>query len=498
MGPEIYSALGAFFAWPGPLFLVVGTFLGAVFGILPGLGGAQAIALLTPLTFGLDPSYAMMLIIGAMGAVPFGGSISSILINTPGTGVNAATTLDGFPLTRQGKAGLALGASATASGLGAIVGAIILVLLIPVGRYIVLAFSYPEYFMLAFMGISIIAVVSKGALWKGLVAGVLGLMISTIGFDPVTSAIRFTFGIQYLWDGIKIVPAVIGIFAIPECVELFAQKGRIALSEVKASGRDIWDGVKSIFQNFGLFMRSSIIGTVIGIIPGVGGGVACWLAYAHAVQTSKKGRFGEGDIRGVIAPEASNNAKDGGSLVPTLIFGIPGSVEMAVLLGTLMLHGLDPGPRLLLDNANVVYVLVITLVLSNILVSVLGLLGAKYLVRLTTIRTSLLAPVVFSVALLGAYATDGIFADVIVALVFGVLGYCMKVYGFSRVAMVIALILGELAQKNFHQTLMSQGPAAFFTRPISLVLFVVTAVMVIYPFLAARRSKGGKDLAQDL
>lgn len=479
-------ALRDMLAWPAPLFLVLGTLLGMLFGILPGLGGPQVLALLLPITYGMDPSLAVVLIIGAMAAVPFGGSITAMLINTPGTGQSAATAFDGFPLARQGKAGMAIGAAATASCLGGIFGAVVLTVLLPVGRQVVLAFSYPEYFMLALMGLSVIAVVSQGSLWKGLIGACLGLLLACIGYDPVTGSARFTFGSDYLWDGIKLVPAFIGLFAVGEALDLFLQRGQIAQTDYSRRVGGVMEGVKAVFRHFSLFIRCSIIGVIIGIIPGVGGAVANFLAYGHAVQTAKDPeRFGTGDVRGVIAPESANNAKDGGALVPTLIFGIPGSIEMAVLLGALILLGLEPGPRMMLDNPELVLVLIYTLVAGNILVSAIGLFGAGALCRLTFVPTTLLAPVVFMLSLIGAYVTEGMIQDVVVALVFGILAFAMKRFGFSRVPVVIALVLGELAQKTFHQTLMLWGPKGFFVRPISLVLFIAIVLMVALPYWRA-------------
>jgi putative tricarboxylic transport membrane protein len=492
---EIFSqalpALMAVFAWPGPLYLVLGSLLGMLFGVLPGLGGPQVIALLLPITYGMNPSLAMVLLIGAMGAVPFGGSITAILINTPGTGQSAATCFDGFPLARQGKAQMAIAASATASCLGGIFGALILTVVLPIGKQIVLAFSYPEYFMLSVMGFSVISAVSGQSLWKGLFSACLGLLLSTIGYDPVTGASRFTFGIDYLWDGIKLAPAFIGLFAVSEALSLFLRRGKIAQVEYVHRGQgQILQGIKSIFQHFGLFIRSSIIGTIIGIIPGVGGATANFLAYGQAVQTGDHPeRFGTGDIRGVIAPESANNAKDGGALVPTLIFGIPGGIETAILLGALIMLGLEPGPRMMLDNPEVVLVIIYTLVASNLLVSGIGIFAAAPLCRITFLPTTLLAPVIFMLALVGAYATENLVPDVVIAIFFGLLGYTMNRFRFSRIPLVLALVLGRLAQKTFHQTLMAWGVMGFFDRPISLGLFFATIALIAAPYLLAKRRR---------
>lgn len=492
---EILHGFTEFLAWPSPLFMALGALLGMLFGFIPGLGGAQALALLTPVTFGMPPNQAMAMMIGAMGAVPFGGSISAILINTPGTPQNAATTFDGFPLTKQGKAGFALGASASSSVMGALFGVVVLAVLIPLGKPVVLAFSYPEYFMMALMGISVIAVVSLGSIWKGLAAGVFGLMLSTIGYDPVTGSVRYTMGIDYLYDGIKIVPALIGLFAISESLEMMI-KGKelnIGSKAIGNVGSGVWEGIMATFKHWWLFIRCSVIGVIIGMIPGVGGSVSNFLAYGHAVQTTKDNpHFGQGDVRGVIAPQASDTAKDGGAMVPTILFGIPGSVETAVLLGALILHGLQPGPKLLLDNPTIVYIMIFALVASNVIAGILGILGARYLARLTLLPVKLTAPVIFALALIGAYATNGVLDDVILALVFGVIGYFMNKYGFTRVPLVIALVLGTMLQQTYHQTIISMGWQGFFTRPISLGIFIITVVMLVTPFVKARRAhKGG-------
>lgn len=489
MGSDVLQALSDFLAWPAPLFIVLGVLLGTLFGFLPGLGGAQALALLTPVTYGMEVNQAIGMLVGVMGAVPFGGSISAILLNTPGTPQNAATTFDGFPLTQQGKAGYALGASASSSMLGAVFGVIVLMILLPLGRHVVLAFSYPEYFMMAFMGISVIAVVSKGSIWKGLTAGVLGLLLSSVGFDPASGDLRYTFGTNYLYDGIRIVPALIGLFSISSALELMLKGGNlISGSKVENVGSGMWSGILSVFKNFSLFIRCSVIGTVIGIIPGVGGAVSNFLAYGHAVQTTQNNpRFGKGDIRGVIAPQAADTAKDGGALIPTVIFGIPGSVETAVLLGSFILHGMQPGPRMLLENPTVIYVLVFSLLFSNVIAGVVGLAGARYLARLTEWPVTLVAPMIIALSLVGAYASEGAFGDVVLAVIFGILGFFMNKFGFSTVPLVIALVLGELAQETFHQTLMSMGVQGFFVRPISLGLFILTLMMLIIPFVKGRR-----------
>ncbi|AEQ52553.1 tripartite tricarboxylate transporter permease [Pelagibacterium halotolerans] len=471
-------------------FLLIGSLIGFVFAVLPGLSGPQVLALLLPVTFTMPSNDAIILLMGAAGVSAFGGSLTAILINAPGTAQSAATVFDGYPLTRQGRAGYAIGAAAFSSLLGAIFGAVVLTLILPLGRYVVLAFSYPEYFMLAVMGLAMIAVLSQGSPWKSIMAGGIGFTLAFIGIDTTTGALRYTFGWDYLWDGIKLVPAIIGLFGIAEALAIFGKPGAISKEPPNTSLSGIFEGCMAVFGNFGVFLRSATIGTIIGIIPGVGGAVANFVSYGQTVATAKdKSRFGKGDIRGVIAPESANNAKDGGSLVPTLIFGIPGSLEMAVLLGALTLHGINPGPRLMLDHGNIALLLIYALVLSNIFIAVFGVLIAKPLTHITRIRTVFIAPVIMVLGLMGAYATNGYIEDAIVALAFGVIGYIMMRFDYSRIALLIALVLGTLLQNSFHQTNDLWGIAGFFNRPISLTLFFITVLMLAMPAIVNQVQK---------
>lgn len=496
---SILGSLVEFFQWPTPLFLVLGTALGMVFGILPGLGGPQAIVLLLPVAVALPSQAAVAMTIGAMGAIPTSGSLSAILVNTPGSPQSAATTFDGFPLTRQGKAGVAIGASCVASLLGAVFGAAVLAALLPLGRQVVLAFSYPEYFMLAALGLSLIAVVSRGSMLKGLIAATLGVLLASVGYDPITGELRFTFGWDYLYEGIGLVPALVGLFAISEAIYLFKNRGPLARTAVSGgTTAGLWEGSVAVFRHFPLSLRSSLIGTVIGIVPGVGGAVANFVAYGQAVQTARdSSRFGKGDIRGVIAPEAANNAKDGGALVPTLIFGIPGSLEMAVLLGALTIFGLQPGPRLVLDTPEIAFTAVYALVAANILASASGLLMGGLLTRTTKVPGGVMAPVILTIALVGVYAANGRVEDLAIAVAFGLLGFLLRRFGFSLVPLIIALVLGELLQTNYYQILSTTGLGAIVTRPISLGLLILTVGLLVgIPVWKKLRRGGDRDEAE--
>jgi TctA family transporter len=476
------------FTWPAPLYLCLGTILGLLVGILPGLGGPQMLALLIPFVITMEPSMGVIMMMGIMGANATGSSLTAILMATPGSAQSAATVFDGFQLAKQGKAGYAIGAAVCASMLGGIFGAIVLTLILPFGKYIVLSFSYQEYFMIAVLGLSVIAILSQGSLWKGMISACLGLLISSVGFDPVTGATRYTFGSYYLFDGIKLVPAVVGLFAISEAISIFTKKGSIAGELVTNKISGVWEGVKAPFKYFSSLIRGSLIGTFTGIIPGVGGAVANFISYGQEVQASKDPEsFGKGNIRGVIAPEAANNAKDGGGMVPTLILGIPSTAEKAVLMGALIILGIQPGPSMVMDHGDIVMLLIYTLVLSNVLVAILSILVAQPLAKLTFIPGKIIGALILAIALIGAYVGDFMIQDVIVCIVFGVIGIMMDRNGYSKVALLIAMVLGQLMQQSFHQTLQAAGWQSFFTRPISLILFLLTVFMLLLPFIKARR-----------
>ncbi len=471
------------------IYLVLGVLLFLVFGAMPGLGGPVAFAILIPLTYTMDPVSAFALLVGGHSAVMFGGSISAILINTPGTGQNVATCFDGYPLTQQGRAGEALGASAASSAMGSIVGAFVLAGMIPVMRMVVLAFGPPELFLICIFGLTTIAAVSRGSLLKGLVAGVLGLLLSFVGFERITGDLRYTFGTLYLWDGVNLIPVIIGLFAIAEVVHLCATGGSIAKREVSKTAEGVLKGVRAVFKHWFLMIRCSIIGTVIGLIPGAGGAIANVVAYGHAVSTSKHPeKFGTGVIEGVIASESSNDAKDGGALVPTLAFGIPGSESMAILLGAFLIQGLQPGPEMLTKHVDFLFSLVWMIVLGGILGAVIGLSVAHRLTRLTVVPFSLLAPFILVVGLLGSFCARGLLSDVFLTVIFGFLGYGMKKYGYPRGPTVIGLVLGHIVERNFHLSLQLFG-WHFLLRPIPLGLLLGLAALVALRLVSKPRRR---------
>jgi TctA family transporter len=470
--------------------MLLGILVGLAFGVAPGLGGITAMAILVPLTYKLGQTSAFALLIGAASAVAFGGSVSAILINTPGTNQSVATCLDGYPMTRSGEGRRAIGISATASALGGVVGAIVLLALIPVMHKVVLAFAPPEYFMLCLLGLTAIAGVSGKTMLKGLVMGGLGILLSFVGYDPVTGTLRYTFNALYLYDGIDVVAAVIGLFAIAEMMSLMVEGSTIVSGNVEEKPGGLVEGMKDVFRHWWLFLRSSVIGTVIGIIPGIGGGTANVVAYSHAVQTSRcPERFGTGVPEGVIAPESANNASFGGALVPTVAFGIPGSEMCVVLLGAFMLHGLVPGPEMLKEHLDLVFQMAWGVAFANIIASLIGVAFMSWLVRLCSVRVSLLAPSIIAISLLGAFATSGNVADVLVALVFGIFGYWMKKLGYPRAPLMIGLVLGGLAEVNLHLSLQIYG-LGFVLRPIALVILALILVFAFGP--AVQRVVAGR------
>ncbi|SEH64154.1 putative tricarboxylic transport membrane protein [Halopenitus malekzadehii] len=468
------------------VIILLAAVLGLLLGILPGVGGPIGIALLIPITFEMEPNIAIMIMVATLGGTAFGGSVTAILLNTPGDAPNAATLLDGYPMARQGRGGEAIAASAVSSAGGALLGIGLFLITIPFIREISLAFGPPQIFWLAIIGLATIAVVTRGSVLTDLIAGAFGLMLAFHGLNSVTGTARFNWGTTYLFDGFPLIPLIIGLFAIAEIIKLTSRGSTISKAEIAKGGR--MKGVRSTAKNWGLFLRSSVLGWFIGVIPGAGGTVANFLAYIQAEQSSSNSEsFGKGDVRGVIASESANDAKDGGSMVPTLGLGIPGSASTAVLLGAFVIHGITPGPLLFQENLQIVFIVVFALLISNVVTSFVGILTANQFVKVTRIPITTVAPVMLAIALIGAFAVRSSLMDLGVAVGFGIFGYLMIKYGMSRVAIVIALVLGPIAEANFHRALqISRGDyAAFYNEPLSLGLIVVGIVILSYPIYTA-------------
>lgn len=483
------------FSWPNVLYPLAGTLLAMTVAFLPGVSGVTLMALAMPFTLSWEPLPVVLLFGGLVGGATFMGSVTAILFNVPGTGPSAATLLDGYPMARQGRAKTALGCAALSSALGSTVGVLILIALVPVLTRAILVFGPLELLLLLVWGLATIVVITRKAPVPAAIAAGLGLLLSLAGEDPLTGEQRFTAGSLFLRDGLALVPVMLGLFSVAEMVDLAVSR-RATISgaaEGARLGGSVWEGARAVFANAGLFLRCSVIGTVIGAVPGIGGTVASFLAYGHAAQTSRHGRFGQGDIRGVIAPEAAHDAKDAGALVPVLAFGIPGSDATAVLMAAFIMHGLPPGRELMTGQLPLVFVLIWSLFLSNWLTSLLGLAAVGPLSRLTTVRVSLVVPLVLALSVVGAFADQQRIGDVAVALGFGAAGYFMKKHGWPRIPLVVALLLGASLERHLHVTMRLYALDRIDpgTRPIALVLLALVVLTLATPLLRRRAAAPG-------
>jgi len=484
----IISGLMALATPQAMLFMIIGVSYGLMVGILPGLGGIVAIALLLPFTYGHERAATLALLLGAHIATIWGGSVTSILFKVPGAAKSLALVFDGHPMTQQGHASRALGASATAALLGGLMGAIFLAFSIPIVRPVMLALGPSEYLMMALWGLTIIATFSEGSLLKGMIATSAGIMIAYVGMDPVSGTPRFWFGSIYLLDGISFPVAMIGLFAVAEMIKLFV-KGNTMIDRVAGEEKSsVFDGVKDAFRHWWLVVRSSLLGLWVGVLPGVGASVGGIAAYAQAAQTSKTPeRFGNGAVEGVIAPDATLGANEGGGLMPTLAFGIPGGESMAILLVAFLSMGIVPGPQMLTTELDLVFSMVWIIVIANIITTLIGLAISSRLARLPTLNPNIMIPLVLSVCLFGAFATRGLVEDVLVASFFGGLGYVMDKYQYSRANFVIGMVLAEMIERNLHISLGLYGDYFVLTRPITLAMLIFIIITTALPFFRQQR-----------
>jgi putative tricarboxylic transport membrane protein len=499
VGEAFVDGLLQVLQWKAFAFMLLGVGLGFWVGLLPGLGGATTLALMLPFIYNMQPVEAFAFLLGMHAVVATTGDITSILFGVPGESTTAAIILDGHAMAKKGQAGRALGAALTSSLIGAMIGAFALAAAVPIVRPLVLTFGSPELFMLAVVGLAFIASLSgQGArgMVRGFLAGGLGLMLAMVGQDPQAGVPRYTFDSMYLWQGLDLVPVLVGLFAIPEMIDLAVRGTSIAGNA--PTGRlssGVLEGVKDAFRHFGLTIRCSLIGTFIGIMPGLGGAVAQWMAYGHATQSARneeerKG-FGQGDVRGVLGPGAACNSKEGGSLIPTIAFGVPGSTSMAILLGGFFLLGLIPGPDMLTKHLSLTFSMVWTIVLANLITVGLCFLLLNRLTALTYVRGHLLVPVILVLVFIGSYATNSSYADIIVTLVFGGVGYLMALAGWPRAPFVLGLVLGKIAE-NYLYISVARYEAEWLTRPVVLALFAIAITVILYPLVGPllRRKHG--------
>ena len=487
---------------PGTLgLMLVGIALGFAVGILPGLGGPTTLALMLPFIFTMQPTEAFAFLLGMAAVTATTGDITSVLFGVPGEPTTASTIVDGHPMAKKGEAGRALGAVLMSSLVGAIFGALALALAIPIVRPLVLAFGSPEYFMLAVLGLTFVAALAGDSLLKGLIAAGLGLMLATVGLDPISSTQRYTFDQLFLWDGIGLVPITIGFFAIPEIIDLAVRRSAIARESIGKLG-GVMEGVKDTFRHWWLVIRCSAIGAYVGIIPGMGGSVTQWLAYAHAVQSSPgRERFGKGAVEGVVGPGAANNSTLGGHLIPTVAFGVPSGVTMAILLGAFIIQGLVPGPSMLTPESRgghlgLTFSFVWTIVIANIVTVAVCFLFLRQLAKITQVRGSLLIPPVLLLIYLGAFAEKNAFEDLYLVLFFGVLGWVMEKLHWPRPPLILGLVLGPLAENRLFLATDNYG-LEWLTRPWVLVLIALTIAGAVYPWLKNRARRRQEPQAAD-
>ena len=492
MANSFYAGFSQIFQGTTFGLMMLGILIGFAVGILPGLGGPTTLALMLPFVVKMTPVQAFAFLLGMSAVVNTTGDITSILFGVPGEPTTAATIVDGHPMAKKGEAGRALGAALLSSLIGAVFGAFALALAIPVVRPLVLTFGSPEFFMLAILGLTFVASLSGPFLLRGLISGGIGLFFATVGLDPMSGIQRYTFGQLFLWDGVGLVPITIGFFAIPEIVDLAVQGSSIAAERVGKLG-GVMEGVKDTLHHWWLVIRCSAIGTFTAIIPGMGGATTQWLAYAHAVQSSpNKERFGKGAVEGVLGPGASNNSTLGGSLITTIAFGVPASVTMAILLGAFLIHGVVPGPDMLIPeprgHLSLTFSFVWINVVSNLITVGACFLFLNQLVKITYIRGSLLIPFILLLIYLGAFAEKNVFEDLILVLIFGTLGWVMQQLEWPRPPLILGLVLGPLAENRLFLATDNYG-LAWLLRPGVLILLAITLFGAFFPIVKRKRKR---------
>ena len=475
---------------------LVGVAAGIIIGALPGLSATMAVAVLVPVTFGMAPESALIMLGAIYTGAIYGGSYSAILVNTPGTPSAIATTFDGYPMAKRGDGDLAVTLSTLASMVGGMVGVLALLTLAPLLAQVALSFGPVEYFWLAIFGLTLISALSEGSTLKGFMGAGFGLLLSTIGVAVVGGDIRYTFGSQVLLGGIETVSALIGLYCIPVLIDLVATPEAHLKVDEEQRGIRLREGLMHAWLGKLNLLRSASIGTVVAILPGAGGSIASLVSYSEARRTSRESEtFGKGNPQGVLATEAANNATVGGGFIPTLVLGIPGTPPDAVILGALLVQGFRTGPELFTTNANITYTFVAGLFLATCLLLPLGLLIGRYAFKsIITIPKALLVPTIAFMTVIGTYAIRNSVSDVIIMLTLGVVGWLLNRYGFRPSPIVLGLILGPIAEQGFVQGfLMGRASGSygmtFFGGPISLTIIALSALSVFYPLIKERRAR---------
>lgn len=474
----LFTALSELLSFQHLSYMFLGIALGLAIGVLPALGGIAGLSLLIPFIYGMDQVSALAMLIGLLAIMPTGDTFSSILLGIPGGSSSQATVLDGFPLAKKGEAARALSTAFISSMFGGIFGAVVLTGFVFIARPVILAFGSAELFMLALLGLSMVAVLSGRSLVKGIAACCLGLVIGSIGAAPATGEFRLVYDIEYLYDGIPLVVVGMGVFAIPEIVDLMRSNSAIAGEMPLGKG---WTrGIRDWANNWFLSLRCAAVGCIVGVIPGLGGSVVDWIAYGHAVQTTKDtSNFGKGDIRGVIAPESANNAMTGGAMLPTILFGIPGSGAMAVFLGCMVLIGIEPGPSMVTTDLHLTYTMIWSLALANIFGALACVALARPISGLTKVPFQYMAPFLMVMIAFAAFQSTRSVNDLLALLALGVVGVLMKRFGWSRPALLIGYVLAPQAETFLYQAVQFNG-WEFLTRTGVIIIGLMTLASVFF------------------
>lgn len=500
---EVLQAAGeALFIILDPMrlgFLFLGVCMGLALGILPGIGGIAGTALLLPFTYAMDPPTAMALLLGLGSTTTTADPISAIVLGAPGHAASAATTLDGYPMTKRGEAGRALGASYMSALIGGLFGAAVMAVLVPVVRPFILYIGSPELLSMAVFGISMVSVLSGNTPLRGLTCACFGMMLAMVGQDPQTATMRWTMDQLYLWEGLPLVPMTLGIFALPELCDLLVGRTSVVGANIANTRHGLLQGVKDCFTHWFLVLRCSALGSFLGAIPGIGASVIDWMSYGHALRTEKGAQqtFGTGDVRGVIAAESATNSREGGALIPTVVFGVPGSAGMAILLGAFLIHGLVPGPDMVTKNLSITYSMVWSIAIANILGSGLCFLLSGQFAKLATLRYSLILPVVLCLVYIGAFEGKREWGDLYSLLFFGVLGWALKHFKWPRPPLVLGFILGGILERYMFISIQRYG-TEWMLRPIVVFMFALAALSLLRPLLQDVKAHGGiKGLLSD-
>jgi TctA family transporter len=475
------------------ILLWTGVLCGLSLGILPGIGGVAGTALLLPFTYGMDPAAAMALLLGLAATTTHGDPISAIVLGAPGHAASAATTLDGYPMTKRGEGARALGAAYMSALMGGLFGAALMAVALPLARPLILYIGSPELLALAVFGISMVSSLAGNSPLRGVTMACAGLMLSMIGSDPQTGTLRWTMDSLYLWDGLPLVPLTLGIFALPElCDLLVARKAVYETTKMPNNWAGLWQGSVDCFTHWWLVLRCSWIGSVLGAIPGIGTSVIDWISYGHALKTEKgaKDSFGKGDVRGVIAAESATCSREGGALIPTVVFGVPGSAGMAILLGAFLMHGLIPGPDMLTKNLSITYTMVWSIAIANILGSGLCYLLSSQFAKFATLRYSLILPFVLSLVYIGAFEGQRDWGDLYSLLLFGIFAWIAKHAKWPRPPLVLGFILGKILERYMFISIERYG-THWMWRPVVVVLFLMAGLTLLRPLLKEVKAHGG-------